>query len=44
MADKLETSDLFPKLPLTMVNGDTLDLPAQPGCDYLVVLFYRGAF
>ncbi len=44
MADKLESSDPFPQLPLTMVSGDTLLLPAQPECNYLVVLFYRGAF
>ena len=44
MTTKLEGGDLFPRLPLQTVDGEALVLPGEPACEYLVVLFYRGAF
>jgi hypothetical protein len=42
MGDKLGIGASFPSLTLSLVDGGTFDLPAQPGSKYTVVLFYRG--
>ncbi|MGH1358968.1 MAG: hypothetical protein ACRBC3_09415 [Burkholderiaceae bacterium] len=44
MKSKLNTGDEFPSMPLKLVDGSEVVLPADPRASYLVVLFYRGAF
>ncbi len=38
----LDTNDMFPKLDLQLVTGETLKLPEETGEGYGVILFYRG--
>ncbi|GIH21645.1 redoxin domain-containing protein [Rugosimonospora africana] len=40
----LNPGDKFPILPLTLVGGDTIELPAALAGDYAVVLFNRGSW
>ena len=42
MADKLNAGDSFPTLPLDLVDGGRLELPAGLDARYKVILFYRG--
>ena len=38
----LDTNDMFPKLDLQLVTGETLKLPEETRGGYGVILFYRG--
>lgn len=38
----LDTNDMFPKLDLQLVSGETLKLPEGIGGGYSVVSLYRG--
>jgi len=38
----LDTNDMFPKLDLQLVSGETLKLPEGVGEGYSVVFLYRG--
>ena len=42
MAQKLIQGDKIPNLTLNLIDGQTLDLPADMTGRYLVLLFYRG--
>jgi len=42
VADKLNGGDQFPHLALTVVGGDTVELPEDIETRYAIVLFYRG--
>ncbi|MFT5172481.1 MAG: peroxiredoxin [Gammaproteobacteria bacterium] len=44
MNEKLNGGDSFPNFPLKLVDGSELTLPGQPTANYVIVLFYRGAF
>jgi len=38
----LDANDMFPKMKLQLVSGNTLTLPEGTGEGYGVILFYRG--
>ena len=42
MPEKLNAGSSFPELTLSLVSGETLQLPGQLDADYRVILFYRG--
>lgn len=42
MAQKLDAGDSFPEMTLNLVDGGTLQLPADLKSSYSIVLFYRG--
>ena len=43
MADKLNSRDMFPPMPLQLIDDTTLELPEIKDGGYSIVLFYRGA-
>jgi hypothetical protein len=42
MSEKLGIGSPMPALTINLVSGGTLDLPADLGSGYKVILFYRG--
>lgn len=42
VANKLGIGDTFPRLTLTLVDGNTLELPDGVDAKYRILLFYRG--
>ena len=42
MAQKLDAGDSFPEMTLNLVDGGTLNLPADLKSQFSIVLFYRG--
>lgn len=42
MAEKLNAGDVFPKLTVKTVSGNSIELPDGIDAKYKVILFYRG--
>ena len=42
MSGKLGIGDSFPKVQLSLVDSESLDLPGGMDARYKVILFYRG--
>ncbi len=42
MAQKLNPGELFPNLTLSLLNGDSLNLPQDLDSPMTIALFYRG--
>lgn len=40
----LDTNDNFPELVVSLISGETLNLPEATGAGYGIVLFYRGGW
>ena len=44
MGKKLQQGDRLPQLSLNLIDGSTLNLPADMSSRYLALLFYRGVW
>ena len=44
MSEKLSAGDAFPSMTLSLIGGDSFELPSAPDDGYQIVLFYRGSF
>jgi peroxiredoxin len=42
MARQLNPGDLFPSFRVPIINGRTIDIPADLTGEYAVIIFYRG--